>query len=334
MAPPLPRVSLVVPAYNAAAWIGETLASVLALEYPADHMDVVVVDDGSGDGTAGIAREILAGARVPGTVLLGENGGPSQARNLGWRAARGEWIQFLDADDLLHPGKLALQAPVAAGAAPEVAVVYSPWQRISRGADGWAPSGAVESPAIGDDPVAELLRPDGFLHTGAALFRREWLERVDGWDERYRLIEDVDLMLRLAMAGGRYQGVPAAEPVFLYRQRVGESLSQRDPRAFVEGCVRNARLAHRYWESRSEVTPERARDLAEVYFYGARFFAEADRAEFERLASALETLVPGFVPAAPRSLRILSLLLGYRRAERVATAYRAVREWTSAGKRS
>ncbi len=322
--PPAPRVSVVVPLYNAERWIGETLGSVLAQTYDPGLLEVVVVDDGSTDRGVAAAAEALSGARSPYKILSGKNGGPSVARNRGWREAGGEWVQFLDADDLMHPAKVAVQARAAGEAGPEVASVCSEWQRLGERGGEWRPVGGVSSGALGDDAPAALLRPDTFLHVGAQLFRRSWLERVSGFDERYWMIEDVDLLLRLATAGGRFLHAPGGEPLFLYRQH-GASLSQRDPRAFVEGCLRNARLAHDAWTARGELTPERADVLAGVYFFGARFFAAEDPAGFGSLVETIERLVPGFVPAAPPSLRILSRVCGYRRAERIAGVYRRLR---------
>ncbi len=96
------RVSVVIPAYNAAAWIGEALQSVLAQQ--GAEIEIIVVDDGSQDETAAIA------ATYPGVTCIRQpNAGQATARNAGIRAARGEFIAFLDADDVWLPGKLQAQ---------------------------------------------------------------------------------------------------------------------------------------------------------------------------------------------------------------------------------
>src|SRR5262245_12674341 len=105
-----PSVSVVVPAYNARAWITESLESVFGQTYPHSQIELIVVDDGSQDDTADVARAAMRDRSICGQVIqLGRNAGVSAARNSGWTLARGEWIQFLDADDLLAPSKIALQ---------------------------------------------------------------------------------------------------------------------------------------------------------------------------------------------------------------------------------
>src|SRR5262245_47598496 len=95
----MPLVSVVIPAYNAAEWIAETIESVLHQTY--NDLEVIVVNDGSIDRTVEIAKDILRQGRFSYLIVDQENSGPSAARNRGWRTAHGAWIQFLDADDLL-----------------------------------------------------------------------------------------------------------------------------------------------------------------------------------------------------------------------------------------
>ncbi|MGQ9865886.1 MAG: glycosyltransferase family 2 protein, partial [Pseudanabaenaceae cyanobacterium] len=136
-------VSVVIPAYNAGQWIGETLNRVLAQDYL--DLEVIVVDDGSTDNTSEVIRDQFPCVTLPCVTLIRvANGGPSFARNIGWRCAKGEWIQFLDADDIIHPKKISLQVPHAMSALPKVAVVYSMWQRIATQEDGsWKPMGEI-----------------------------------------------------------------------------------------------------------------------------------------------------------------------------------------------
>jgi len=114
---PLPLVSVVVPAFDAAAWIDATLASVVAQTYPRNALEVIVVDDGSTDATGDVAaRRLHAGGGQHQVIRREIPGGPGAARNDGWRRATGEWVQFLDADDLIAPEKIAVQIRDAADA--------------------------------------------------------------------------------------------------------------------------------------------------------------------------------------------------------------------------
>jgi len=322
----LPSVTVVIPAFNARAWIGETLSSVIEQTFPKHLLDVVVVDDGSSDETAAEASRFLEGRGLAYTVLCNAaSAGPGAARNRGWRQGRGEWIQFLDADDLLDPEKIALQGSFVSGLADEVGAVFSPWARLVASKGRWAPEDAVVDPAIGDDPVLDVLKAENFLQLGCLLFSRAWLERIGGFDERFRLIEDLDLVLRLLIAGAAVRRMPSPRPLCWYRQHA-TSLSRRDPEAFIDGCLRNARLAENHWRDQHALTSARAALLADVYFMGARFFADRDREAFLSLVRDIYRLNPGFLPKAPGSLRLLTRLVGYPHAERCAVRYRRLKQ--------
>src|SRR5262249_24552816 len=114
-----PLVSIGIPSFNSAQWLGQAIESALAQTWP--EKEVIVVDDGSRDESPEIARQF--GTKVH--LIVTENRGGNQARNEALRAARGEWMQFLDADDYLEPEKIAQQFAEADGGA-EVDVIYSP----------------------------------------------------------------------------------------------------------------------------------------------------------------------------------------------------------------
>jgi glycosyltransferase involved in cell wall biosynthesis len=314
-------VHVVVPVYNARDWLAESLGSIARQDMDPARLEVVVVDDGSSDGSADVAESILKEGAIPYQVIRTGNGGPAQARNIGWQSGRGDWVQFLDADDWLHPGKISRQMHAAGSASPEVAVMYSPWQRVERRKGAWQPSDPPARPVLEPDPPARLLTAEHFVQLGSALFRRTWLERVGGFTADCSPIEDVNLMLRIALAGGQFLAIPSEEPLAYYRQ-VPDSFSRWSDHRFVEGCVGNARIAEDHWRREGSLNPARAGILAEVYLQGARFFAGIDWLRFEALACRLDALVPGFVPSRPPALRWVSRLLGYRRAERVAVLYR------------
>ena len=117
--PILPDVSVVTPTYKSGAWVEKTLESVVSQTYPHEKIEIVVVDDASPDDTVRIVRSFLRMQSIRSRVIMqDENAGLASPgvgliRNVGWRMARGEWIQFLDSDDLLAPHKIALQAGCA-----------------------------------------------------------------------------------------------------------------------------------------------------------------------------------------------------------------------------
>ncbi|HJV36719.1 glycosyltransferase family 2 protein [Geomonas sp.] len=189
-----PTVSIIVPVYNCEKYVAQAIDSVLGQGYPA--VECIVVDDGSTDGTAEVARSY--GARV--RYLRQDNQERSAARNNGIAQATGSYIGFLDADDLLLPGKLAEQVAFLEGH-PEYDVVYSrvSYFREESGRDGYT----VRRPTPSGD-ILPLLIYTNFITMNSPLFRRDAVARVQGFDTAYCRYEDWDFLLRLALTGSRF----------------------------------------------------------------------------------------------------------------------------------
>lgn len=204
-----PRVSVVVPAHNAAATVVDTVRAALAQSFR--DLEVLVVDDGSTDDT--VAR--LAGLRDPRLrVRRFARAGLPTARNRGIAATRGELVAFLDADDLWTPDKIASQV-AALDARPEAGVAYS-WVRFvdARG----RPLGA-QAPVVRTGDVYAALLVENFVACGSNLLvRRRALEDVGGFDPACRVSEDWELAVRLA---ARWPFVLVARYQVLYRQATG-----------------------------------------------------------------------------------------------------------------
>ena len=186
-------VSVVVPAYNAAATLAHTLEATLAQTYR--NLEILVVDDGSRDASGSIAREFaLRDPRV--RLLRKANGGLSSARNHGVAHARGDLIALLDADDLWHPEKIAKQVAALRGAGGQAGLVYT-WTALLD-PDGRLNGRYVVARHEGDVFASLLLY--NFLAPGSAtLIRRACLEAVGGFDETLREgCEDLMCCLMLA----------------------------------------------------------------------------------------------------------------------------------------
>ena len=213
------RVSVIVPVFNGEAWITETLKSV---RLQGEDLELIVVDDRSHDQSADVARVFLEQNGLTGQVITtDENQGPANARNVGWQHANAQWIQFLDADDLLAPGKLEVQYAKAIAAPEDVAVLYSPWQHIGLFDNQWSPYGPLVEPDVDEETVSRILKDKEFGYVGPALIRRSALEDVAGFSSEMSLGEDMDLMLRIAMSGYKFQLVTSLEPLFFYRDTPG-----------------------------------------------------------------------------------------------------------------
>ena len=319
-----PSVSIVMPAFNAESLITETVDCLKSMDYPSDRLELIVVDDGSVDNTASMVNEQIKTLPFPGTVICQENRGPSAARNTGWRHAGGEWIQFLDADDRINPMKLSIQCSRVEHMNGSVAVLYSPWTRQRMTTKGQYSHPEICDPYVDDDPVLELLRTRNFIATGSQIFRREWLERVNGFDESMRFIEDVNLALRIAIAGGRFQRVPSQLPLFTYQQR-DDSLSNSSRSLFFHGCVKNAHAAEAFWRStQTELSTNQKEMLTQIYATALRIFSEVDRNRYRTTLDRLQSLAPGFRPGG-KSLQVLSRFVGIETADRIAATLRRLR---------
>lgn len=180
------RISAVVPCYNGSAFLAEALESIAAQTRQAD--EVIVVDDGSTDGSADLAGELGA------TVLRHPaNRGEGTARNTGWRAASGDAVAWLDADDTWRPHHLEVVGGL-----------------LERHLDAAGAFGAVQCFGLNDQTIFGHVPTDepgvvvheafhNWLHVNiAAITRRDALASVGGYDERERISVDFDLWLRLA----------------------------------------------------------------------------------------------------------------------------------------
>lgn len=184
------RISVIMPCYNAAAFVEEAVRCVMTQNYP--DVELVVVDDGSTDGSADILRQLAARHSTRLTLLLQDRKGPYPARNLALEHACGSRVAFLDADDYWTPDCLAKLATALDDGQADIA--YCGWQNVGMGAPGTEP---YVPPDYGQmDTAAEFLRSCPWpIH--AALVRREAMDAVKGFSERYFSSMDYDLWLRL-----------------------------------------------------------------------------------------------------------------------------------------
>jgi len=215
------KISVIIPAYNAEQYIRTAIESCLSQTYP--PCDIIVIDDGSTDGTAAVAESFPSPVHV---IRLPQNSGASVARNRGIQASTGDWIAFLDADDWFLPEKLERQRRCVLQNQQAV-LAYTGWSIIAL--DG------VESPGRFKPPEALLpmLRFRCNLHLASVILRREAFDSVGGFNPSLLVTEDWDLWLRLAARYSVQLFVAVPEPLVVYR-RVAGSLSSNTMRFFHE----------------------------------------------------------------------------------------------------
>ncbi|MFI5177690.1 MAG: glycosyltransferase family 2 protein [Vicinamibacterales bacterium] len=308
-------VSVVIPCHNAEAWIAETLDSVAAQRDVT--CEVIVVDDGSTDASARVA-ESVGGRHV--RLLRQEPQGVGAARNAGTAVARGAYLQYLDADDILAPG--AVRARVTALDASGADVAYSDWVRWERQADGTFEVGRFMTRKLGPRPDVDLLT-DAWWPPGALLYRRTFVDKILPWRTDLPVIQDARFQLDAALSGARFVHVTGVG--LKYRVHGQSSLSQRDPKAFALDCYHNAAELHDRWRQGGGLDDERRHALVAVYEHVARSVFQLDRSRFAEVVERLKTLEPRFRPAGPPALRALSGVVGYPAAEQIAAWWRQVK---------
>ncbi|MBN1341080.1 MAG: glycosyltransferase [Phycisphaerae bacterium] len=256
-------VSVVIPSYNAGRFISHAIESVLAQLH--DDLEVIVVDDGSTDGTQNRVRAYGSSVRYVGRP----HGGPGAARNHGASLAKGDWLAFLDADDFWYPHKLVEQLALVESY-PGVEYATGNHHTIDE-------SGRITGEAFRDNPIVGIrddvidrenvvLGPEraadyvrhrfGILST--MLVRRDLFDRVGGFCERFDLAEDLHLMFRLVAAAKAYGAVRV--PVAAYRRMAGSTSHQEDIRRHRVTCqsLTNLLCHHRLptemaWAVRDEI---------------------------------------------------------------------------------
>jgi|GEM_PF-2835866 len=210
-----PRISVLMPAYNASATIAKAVESVLAQS--CDDWELIIVDDGSDDGTAEVVRR-FDDPRI--RLLKQPRQGVAAARNRAFEASRGDLLAFLDADDRFAPEKLAVQAELL-DRRPEVGSVYCAHRRVDLDGVPWT----LQAPPW-EVGFRELLL--GFpFNPSAQMVRRSWHERSGGFLPGLALHEDRDYWLRLSAAGCRFVRAPGV----LADYRLGPPKPVSDPEA-------------------------------------------------------------------------------------------------------
>ena len=271
-------VSVIVPAWNCEAWISDAIRSAVSQTW--ERIEVIVIDDGSTDRTGELARD-WPDSRV--MCLRQEHQGAAAARNRGLRQANGDFIQFLDADDVLAADKLALQL-AALGENPPDSVASCSWARFASGSQ---PAPFDDEPVWPvEDPVEWLIRSlsgEGMMQPAGWLVPQSITNTCGPWNESLTLHDDGDYFARVLVKAARNVFVRGA--AIFYRDVAG-SLSKRRSRAAIESAfsVCNARR-DTLLSIRNDLPARRA--LATQY---AQFAYEFDDAAPDLTKRALEAI--------------------------------------------
>jgi len=198
-------ISVIIPAFNAMANLERAVNSVLATGR--DDLEIVIVEDGSNDGTLSVAKNIASRNEKFVSVKQhngGVNRGVSASRNLGIKLSRGEYICFLDADDYFYPNRFD-HALAVLMANPEIDAIYEATEMVIEVAEEnnlWGTSGIFGlQQAVAPERLLTTLLKGQPWHSNAILCRSRLLQQTGGFDESLRTAEDCNLWFRMAVIG-------------------------------------------------------------------------------------------------------------------------------------
>jgi glycosyltransferase involved in cell wall biosynthesis len=307
-----PLVSILIPAYNAEAWISDTLRSAIAQTW--EPKEIIVVDDGSTDGTLVVARQFESDQL---RVVTHKNQGAAATRNKAYSLCKGDYIQFLDADDLMAPDKIARQME-ALGQSPNKRTLLSgSWGHfIYR----YYRTKFTPSPLWCDlSPVEWLIRRMQFnlyMQTASWLVSRELAEAVGPWDTRLLGDDDNEYFCRVLVASDGVRFVPEAK--VYYRNSGPSSLSyigHSHRKMIAQWCSMELHIGY----IRSLEDSQRVRDACVTYLQNWLFFFYPDRPDLVKQAEEMAASLGGRLqlPALSWEYSWIATLFGRQQAKRV-----------------
>lgn len=310
-------VSILIPCHNAERWIAECIQSALAQTWP--EKEVIVVDDGSTDGSLRVIESF--GDRI--RFETGLNRGGNAARNRLLELARGDWVQYLDADDFLRPRKVETQA-VFAAAHPDISLVCSPvvwlWQRDCEEREQVTPI-----PPPHDDPWVLLARW-WLPQTGGTLWRRQALVEAGGWKMDQPCCQEHELYLRLLICGARFHILDECHAVWRDWSATA-TVSKRD-----DGELRRRKLdvldrMEKHLVTNSALSDTRRDAINQTRFELARSTWLTNAPQARCIIRDVLASQPSFQPAPPAATglyRWLFRVVGFNAAEASASLKRQV----------
>jgi len=320
-------VSTVIPVHNRPGMLREAVASVIAQTYR--PIEVLVVDDGSTDQTPAVAEELARDHPDEVRVLRQANGGPGQARESGRLAARGEFVQYLDSDDLLLPLKFERQV-AALRADPEASICYGAALADPSEEGGGRPIRRTGEPM---ESILPSFLVERWWPTLSPLFRRNLLEAAGPWLP-IRVEEDWEHDCRLGALGARLCRVPEAVCVVRSHAETRQSRGRAlDPKRLRDRALAHERvLDHARRAGVASEAPEMARYARELFLLARQCGAAGLPAESERLfVLARRASTPRRARGIDfRLYRALSAVIGWRNAGSLSIGLDVLRDATRA----
>jgi glycosyltransferase involved in cell wall biosynthesis len=306
-------VSILIPCYNAERWVAQAIGSALAQTW--SDKEIIVVDDGSTDRSLDVIRKFEGRIRWE----TGPNRGGNVARNRLLELARGDWLQYLDADDYLLPHKIAQQMNFIAKCT-EPDIVFGPVTL-----EHYSEYGTRQELLLIPEPhdVWVLLASWQLPQTGASLWRKQAIFDVGGWKRDQPCCQEHELYLRLLVGQKRFAYHPTNGAV--YRQWSDETVCKKDISEVHRRRLDIEQRLEKHLQEKNKLTLDRLRAINQARFQIARIVWQYDSNLAQEIMKNVHRLDPKFSPkgpAAPAFYRWVFHSLGFQTAEQLAAAVR------------
>jgi glycosyltransferase involved in cell wall biosynthesis len=307
-------VSVIVPCYNARQWIARTLQSIF--QQSDVFMELIVVNDGSTDDSLLILEKLRAAhLQIPFQIITTKNRGVAEALETGRLLAKGDFFQYVDSDDVLFDKhKIARQVQVLLETKADIAFCdYEEWYPDGRRKTSKYAKTLSERPAI--DFLRRFWRP-----TAAFLFSRSIVEKIGSWNVQIKIFNEVSYYLQAASLSSIFVHTPNL--LVLYHIS-DTSLSRKEGIiAYFSDYYTLLTYFCEYWVSKNVLDNALRDELIEGFRDCAKAFVLKEKEKFEACIHQIYLLNPNYIPKKSRKARILSYLLGYKKAEYIAGYFR------------
>lgn len=302
-----PKVSILIPAYNSEEFIGETLQSCVDQTYP--NVEIIVVDDGSTDRTLSIVKEWKQNySRIK--VYAQQNSGACVARNLAFEKSSGQYIMYLDADDIMSDDFVATQVATIESEA-DVDIAISGWSDFH---DNVNDARKEIIPVYHDyehglDLLLDLWTTGSMLATSNYLVKRKLIENSDGWNVELLKNQDGEFFCRILLAADKIRYNPKG--MFFYRRGDYDSVSKDNSKKKVESLLRSFVL---YKESAlQKEDSQRMRHALNVNFSLFMYLFNDKYPDLSRRAyTEIKSLGCKPLPSGTRRTKLISQIIGLR----------------------
>lgn len=302
----IPIVSVVIPCYNVEAYIEECIESVIGQTY--QEIEIICVDNNSTDDTKRTLQALQK--NYPFLILTSElKKGANAARNKGLNIAKGEWVQFLDSDDIIAPTKIEHQVNFTISASKQLSFIVASYFKKSL-------NGKEKEIKVNCVNKWEAMARGELGITSANLFRRQALVTINGWDEALQSSQETDLMFRLLTAG--YNLAFDCQPLTIIRERAAGSISKTNLSDNLRRYIEIRMKLLQYLNGLS-VKEEIKQTVLQVLFDRIREYDKFDPVKSVEWYDEVipKTFKPTVSPATTKAYLQAYRLLGFKNAQRL-----------------